>query len=171
MEIFREQEKKYFDPLTRSEIRNIVLDMLEAGTLQSGPPSPNRSFPEYIVKEDGQKYSGISTVLDGWRRMLRILEFSPGGSSTAGWEEFTITGRKGAGQSESAIAKGYFIYSYDWVNHFASHSISFTYRKEDGSFFAYNGNVEHIWDQVLSVAKIMSNRVRSNQFGIGDKAA
>lgn len=146
----------FTEGLNRMELRNAVLMILEEGALKNARPlkatfgdsvdSPSPTHP-------GSKSSGCVVPRSKWKAMLSILEFSQDSSSSEGWTRYSIGGLCSTTNPKSpqaSYADLSYIEDYNWGNRTIEHSISIHYRKRDGGFTHYTGNVEDLFEQIAS---------------------
>lgn len=78
---------------------------------------------------------------------MNIMEFSVESSSSEGWGTWKFSfGKSSLGLATQLITT-------NWSTRWIEHSISVHFRKEDGSFFVYTGNIEDLFAQVSKALK------------------
>ena len=163
-----------FSPINRQELRIIIGTMFQTGKFVNGTPI-TREHPKSVEgtgRDEGRTYSGVTIPLDYWRKMLRMVEFNQGSSSSANWEEYSMGGLKDESRSEGTWIMASFIYDSDWHGSKVSHQLVINYRGPKGEFTSYVGNVEDFFNQVHEFVKSIGKRKQvitaSNKFGLGD---
>lgn len=134
--------------MNRIEIRNGILELLEKEAFANGSPIAV-TFGDSVPNDRGGTSCGSIVPLTKWRMMMNILEFEERGSSTAGWKIYEMGGLISDNRSESSVAKVTFIEDRSWRESKIGHSLVIHYRKKDGGFFVYTGNVEDFYEQVM----------------------
>ncbi len=100
------------------------------------------------------KINGIEVLTSRWRYIMNKMEFSAGMTSSDKWSTYIINGKTSAEVSEtSAVGLVNILTDLDYVNGTISNSMTVNYRKINGDFFVYVGNVEDFFSQFINYIK------------------
>jgi hypothetical protein len=147
-----------FSGLNRMEIRNAILELFEEEKLVCGKPI-EFVHGDSVPNDNGGTSCGSIVHLQKWRLMMNYLEFTEQQSSTAGWKTYEIGGLTSPTRSEASLGKATFIEDSCWPKKTVGHSLVIHYRKREGGFFVYSGNVEDFFAQVsLSLRSIFISK-------------
>ena len=160
-------DTKYFKKINRSEIRHHFLMFLEDDRLIS-------SSPIYAKHEDtitqldnwGKEVRCCGSVVlrNRWKWMLLHINMDQQTSSSGGYYTYRIGGLGNGSQSSECLVN--IVEHSDWSNKVISHSLVLNYRKKDGDYFTYTGNVEDLYYQFYRSLKSLFVKKACERFAI-----